>query len=338
MAKEGPLRALITGITGFAGSHLADHLLAQEGWEVTGVGLPRDSRRNVAHLGARITLHLLDMGDYEAVRQLLEGARPGNVYHLAAQAAVGRSWAKPAETLTNNVVAQANLLQGIVELGLHPRVLIVGSGDEYGLVRPEDLPVGEETPLRPLNPYAVSKIAQDYLGYQYYLSRGVDVVRVRPFNHIGPRQGPGFVVPDFSLQLAEIEMGRREPVLRVGNLSAVRDFTDVRDMVRAYYLALLKGQAGEVYNIGSSKGCAIQEILNRLESMCRVSVRVEPDEARLRPSDVPIMVCNSQRFRSETGWAPEYALERSLQGALDDWRDRVAGRRAAQTGDMRMAQ
>ena len=325
------LRALITGITGFAGSHLAEHLLSRTGEqavEVVGVGLPEagagsPAGRNLVNVAERITLHCADLGDAAVARDLLAEEWPDHIYHLAAQAAVGRSWADPTETLVNNISAQANLFRAIVALGQRPRILIVGSADEYGLVRPEELPIHEDTPLRPMNPYAVSKIAQDYLGYQYHISHRLDVVRVRPFNHIGPRQSPGFVVPDFAQQIARIEAGLQEPVMRVGNLAANRDFSDVRDVVRAYRLALTKGVAGQVYNIGSSQAHAIGDILDKLLALSHAQISVEPDPDRMRPSDVPVTVCNCARLRACTGWRPVYALEQSLRDVLDDWRERV---------------
>jgi len=325
------LRALITGITGFAGSHLADHLLALGDIEVHGIVRPGHSTRNVDHILGRIALHPADLGEAAQVRELLAAIRPEHVFHLAAQASSRRSWENPRETLVTNITIQLGLLQAIVGEGLSPRVLIVGSADEYGLVGTEDLPIDENTPLRPLSPYAVSKIAQDYLGYQYHLSRGLDVVRVRAFNHIGPRQRPGFVVPDFASKIALIEAGLQEPVLRVGNLAARRDFTDVRDVARAYHLALAKGVAGEVYNIGSSRSYAIGEVLDRLLTMSRTPVRVEVDPSRMRPSDVPVRVCDGRRFRATTGWEPEYSLDRSLRDALDYWRGRVRSGQAAAT-------
>lgn len=327
----GPLRALITGIVGFAGSHLADYLLARGGVEVFGVSLPADGTRNVEHILPRIVLYPADLSDYDRVRELCARIRPDYIFHLAAQASVERAWLNPAETLVNNITAQLNLLRAVVELGLGPKVLIVGSADEYGAVRAEDLPIDEETPLRPINPYAVSKIAQDYLGYQYYLSHGLHVVRVRPFGHIGPRQGPGFVVADFARQIARIEAGLQEPVMRVGNLSAQRDLTDVRDMVRGYYLALAKGKAGEVYNLGSERAYAIGDILDRLLQMSRVPVRVETDASRLRPSDIPILLCDSRRFREDTGWRPERDISDTLREVLDYWRGRV--REEGQSGE-----
>jgi len=314
---------LITGIAGFAGSHLADYLLARGGIDVHGIVRPAHSTHNIDHIRARLALHATDLGDYRRVRELLSSIRPDYVFHLAAQASTKRSWEDPRETLVTNITIQLSLLHAIVDVNLGPRVLIVGSADEYGLVGEEDLPIDESTPLRPLSPYAVSKIAQDYLGYQYHLSHGLDVVRVRPFNHIGPRQRLGFVVPDFASRIALIEAGLEEPVLLVGNLAAHRDFTDVRDIARAYYLALAKGVAGEVYNVGSSRCYAIREVLDRLLEMSRVSVKVEVDPDRMRPSDVPTRVCDPRRFQADTGWEPELDLARSLRDTLDYWRDRV---------------
>jgi len=323
-SREGKvLRALITGIAGFAGSHLCDYLLSLGGIQVSGACLPSDSLRHLNHCLSQIDLHRLDLTDYQAVITLLEKTRPDYLFHLAAQASVRRAWEHPAETLVNNAAAQLNVLHAIVQLNMRPRVLVVGSADEYGLIPQGGLPVDEETPLRPLNPYAVSKIAQDFLGLQYHLSHGLHVVRVRPFNHIGPRQGLGFVVPDFCKQIAEIELGRREPVVRVGNLSARRDFTDVRDMVRAYYLALAKGKPGEVYNIGSGRALAIHEVLDCLLQQSRVPVRVEQDPGRMRPSDIPVIICDSRRFRQDTGWRPERDIKQTLRETLDYWREQV---------------
>jgi GDP-4-dehydro-6-deoxy-D-mannose reductase len=295
--------------------------------EIVGVGLPTDRLDNIEHILQRISVRHLDLGVYTDVVALLREARPDHIYHLAAQASVPRAWADPEATLCNNIVAQLNVLRACVELDLKARILVVGSADEYGLIPEEAMRensgIGEDTPLRPANPYAVSKIAQDYLGLQYHLSHGLHIVRVRPFNHIGPRQGLGFVVPDFCQQIAAIEAGEHEPIIRVGNLEARRDITDVRDMVRGYHLALTRGEAGQVYNIGSGRAHAIRDILDCLLGMSRVAIEVEPDPERMRPSDVPIMVCDNRRFVDDTGWQPTIALETSLRDALDDWRTRV---------------
>lgn len=318
------MRALITGIAGFAGSHLAEHLVALGGMEVYGALSPwRMGQRLLPFLPAARLYHL-DLNDADAVTQVLDAVRPQLIYHLAAQASIPRAWEDPAGTLASNVVMQANLLQAMVALRLEAAMLVVGSADEYGRVQPEDLPVDEETPLRPVNPYAVSKVAQDYLGLQYHLSHGLHIVRVRPFNHLGPRQQPGFVAPDFCQQIARIEAGLQPPVIKVGNLSAQRDFTDVRDIVRGYHLALTRGQPGQVYNLGASRAVAIQELLDGLLAECRVPVRVEPDPARLRPSDIAVIVSDCRRIREAVGWAPTIPLAQSLRDALDDWRQRIA--------------
>ncbi|MBC7235829.1 MAG: GDP-mannose 4,6-dehydratase, partial [Chloroflexi bacterium] len=254
---------------------MADYLLDHVGASVFGVGLPTDSLRHIEHLLGRLHFQPVDLADYAGALELFRDVRPERIFHLAAQASVSRAWADPQSTLVNNIVAQLNVLRACAELKLEARILVVGSADEYGLIPAERSQVDEETPLRPVNPYAVSKIAQDYLGLQYHLSHGLHVVRVRPFNHIGPRQGLGFVVPDFCRQIAAIEVGQQEPVMRVGNLDARRDMIDVRDMVRAYHLALEKGRPGQVYNIGSGQARAIREILKLLLGLSRVAIRVQ---------------------------------------------------------------
>ncbi|MHB0857293.1 MAG: GDP-mannose 4,6-dehydratase [Anaerolineae bacterium] len=316
------MRVLVTGIAGFAGSHLAEHLLAGGDVQLHGVTSPHHATNNVAHLPGAV-LHQADLTKLEDTIRVVGAVRPDWLFHLAAQASVDEAWRAPERTLVDNLVMQLHVLQAVESLGTACRVLVVGTADEYGRALPEDLPISEDVPLRPVNPYAVSKIAQDYLGLQYHLGCGLDVVRVRPFNHIGPRQGTGFVVPDWCAQLARIEAGLAPPVLRVGNLSARRDFTDVRDVARAYRLALEHGVAGAVYNIGSGVAVAIREVLNILLDLARVDVSVEPDPARLRPSDTPISVCDAQRFIAQTGWQPRYSLRESLRDVLDDWRERV---------------
>jgi GDP-4-dehydro-6-deoxy-D-mannose reductase len=218
---------------------------------------------------------------------------------------------------------QANILQAVVNLELSCRVLVVGSSEVYGAVPVDAPPISEDTPFRPLNPYAVSKVAQDMLGLQYYLSHGVDTVRVRPFNHIGPRQGLGFVAPDLASQVARIEIGLQEPTMRVGNLTAQRDFTDVRDVVRAYHLLALHGEAGEAYNVGSGCAHAIQEILERIIASSPVPIQVVPDPERMRPSDIPRVVCDFGKLRARTGWQPSISFGQSLDDVLGYWRAQV---------------
>ena len=315
------MRAFITGVGGFAGSHLSDYLLEQTDWQVTGCVLPG---WDCSHLDGRVTCLELDLRDRMAVRATLDQVAPDVIFHLAAQAFVPVSWQDPWDTLENNIRAETNILDGLVKLGVKPRVMVVGSNEEYGLVQPQDLPLREDSPLRTNSPYAVSKVAQDLLGLSYFLSYTLPVVRVRPFNHIGPRQSEGFVAPAFAKQIALIEAGRQEPVIRVGNLSAQRDFTDVRDVVRAYYLVVTKGQPGEVYNIGSGQPRTVQSLLETMLSLSAAQIRVEFDPERMRPSDTPIVYCDASKLRDATGWTPDISFEHTLRDVLDDWRARIS--------------
>jgi GDP-4-dehydro-6-deoxy-D-mannose reductase len=237
---------------------------------------------------------------------------------------VPSSWSAPTETLTTNITGQTHLFEAIRALQLDPVVQIACSSEEYGLVKPEETPIRETNPLRPLSPYAVSKVGQDLLAYQYFQSYGLRVIRTRGFNHTGPRRGEVFVTSNFAKQIASIEAGLRDPVIRVGNLDAVRDFTDVRDMVRAYWLAVTRGKPGEVYNIATGSGITIQELLDRLLALSTAEVEVEVDPERLRPSDVEILIGDSSKFRADTGWEPEIPLDQTLQDILNYWRERLA--------------
>lgn len=308
------MRFLITGVSGFAGSHLADHLASLPGAEVW--GCDRIGERRPYHPPS-LQLLATELCDPDATLALLKQIQPDRIYHLAGQAFVGGSWANPWETLETNLRAQVNLLEALRVVCPAARMLVVGSNEEYGRLTPADLPVRETTPLRPDSPYGVSKVGQDLLGLQYFLSYGLHLVRVRPFNHIGPRQNPKFVAPAFASQIAAIEAGRQAPVLRVGNLAARRDFTDVRDMVRAYVLALEQGEPGEIYNIGSGRSRGIQELLDTLLRLATCPITVEVDPARLRPSDVAEAVCEAHKFRARTGWAPTIPFEQTLKELLD---------------------
>ena len=322
------LRALITGVAGFAGSHLAEYLVNHTDLDIIGVAREGSDLSNIAHLGGRVTVREGNVVSPEFVQSVIRENHPDYVFHLAAQAAPAHSWSDPQQTLVNNTLGQLNVLQAAVAAQLDCRILVVGSGDEYGLVRPTELPVGESNPLRPNNPYAVSKICQDMLGLQYFISHQLPVVRVRPFNHIGPRQSDAFVCSSFARQVAEAEIGLHEPVVKVGNLDARRDFTDVRDMVRAYWLAISQGEPGEVYNIGSGVAWSISDILRSLLDKSRTRIRVEQDPSRLRPSDVPVVCCDFSKFRARTGWEPRFPLEESLAEVLDYWRQRLVKPRA----------
>lgn len=317
------MRSLITGVGGFAGSHLADYLLANadadaEVWGSDLSGAPRP------YHSAQLKLLACNLLAPEAARALVERVQPDRIYHLAGQAFVGESWADPWPTLETNLRAQVNLFEAVLANNLRPRILVLGSADEYGRVLAEDLPIRETTPLRPDSPYSVSKVGQDFLGLQYHLSRGMDVVRVRPFNHIGPRQNSKFVAPAFAAQIAAIESSRQPPILRAGHLESRRDFTDVRDMVRAYALALEHGEAGEVYNIGSGQSRTVRELLHGLLSFSSAQISVELDPTRLRPSDVLEMRCDATKFHARTNWEPGIPFEQSLRDLLDYERARAS--------------
>jgi len=318
------MKVLITGITGFAGSHLAEYILnAHKDVEVSGIVRWRSRMENVRHILGRVRLHEADLKDIVSLKKALADSRPDRVFHLAAQSFVPSSWRLPAETFAINAIGQVNLFEAILDLKLDPRIQIAGSSEEYGHVRPDEVPMKETNPLRPLSPYAVSKVAQDLLAYQYFMSYGLKTVRTRGFNHTGPRRGDVFVTSNFARQIAEIEKGKKPPVIHVGNLEAKRDFTDVRDIVRAYWLACEKGECGEVYNIGSGRTMAMKDMLAILLSLSKVKVKVRVDPARLRPSDVPILYSDCSKFVSLTKWKPRIPLEETFKDLLDYWRERV---------------
>jgi GDP-4-dehydro-6-deoxy-D-mannose reductase len=313
-------RVLVTGITGFAGSHLVDLMLARGGVEVFGLLRWRSRTENIEQFRSRVTLIECDLRDPISTRDALETVKPDWIFHLAAQSFVPTSWNAPSESLTTNLLGQLHLFEGMRHIGLKSRIQIACSSEEYGLVHENELPIRETNPLRPLSPYAVSKVAQDMLGYQYFKSYGTDVVRTRGFNHEGPRRPNVFVASDFAWQISEVEKGRREPVIMVGNLDARRDFTDVRDMVQGYWLALEKGEPGEVYNLCSGKAYSIREVLDLLLGMTKCRIEVREDPKRLRPSDVPVLLGDCSKFQKVTGWAPKIPFEKTLADSLDYWR------------------
>ena len=318
------MNILITGITGFAGSHLAEYILAHHpGVKVHGIIRWRSRMDNVAGILGQVELHEADLKDMVSLKKVLAACRPERIFHLAAQSFVPTSWRLPAETFMINAVGQINLFEAVLDLKLDPRIQIAGSSEEYGMVHPDEVPMKETNPLRPHSPYAVSKVAQDLLGYQYFKSYGLKVIRTRGFNHTGPRRGDVFVTSNFSKQVAEIEKGKREPVIHVGNLDARRDFTDVRDMVRAYWLAAEKGEPGDVYNIGSGTAISMHRLLEMLTALSRTKLRIQVDPERLRPSDVQILLADNSKFRALTGWAPTIPFEKTLADLLDYWRERV---------------
>ncbi len=318
------MKVLITGITGFAGSHLADYILDNHlDAQVYGVIRWRSRMENILHIEDRIHLREADLKDLVSLKKCLAEVQPDRIFHLAAQSFVPTSWKCPAETFAINAVGQINLFEAILSLGISPKIQIAGSSEEYGLVNSDEVPMKETNPLRPLSPYAVSKVAQDLLGWQYFKSYGLKVVRTRGFNHTGPRRGDVFICSNFAKQIVEIEKQKREPVIYVGNLEARRDFTDVRDMVRAYWLCLEKGEPGDVYNLGSGKTYSIQEVLDMLLEISGVEVKIEVDPERLRPSDVPVLLADSSKFKQLSEWEPRISFNQSLLDLLEYWRERI---------------
>ena len=316
------MKALITGITGFAGSYLAENLLSTGKYEISGTYLFEDSIVNVGKIKDKLDLIKAELSQYGSIFDIVKNVVPSVIFHLAALTSPADSFKNPTETLTNNISLQVNLLEAVRKNNLfNTKILVISSADTYGLVKKKDLPIDEQTPFMPTNPYSVSKIAQDFLGLSYYLSYKLKIVRVRPFNHIGPRQSPGFVVASFAKQIAEIEKGKRKPVLHVGNLEAKRDFVNVKDMVNAYVLAVEKGKDGDVYNIGSGTSYAISDILNKLINMSSSKIEIEKDDTLFRPTDNPELVCDSSKFRKLTDWKPTISIDETLKDTLDYWRN-----------------
>lgn len=309
------MRALITGVGGFVGRHLLRHL-QDHGDDVFGLGRARD----VVGLDPS-RMALIDLADRDAIQEAVSEIGPDAVYHLAAQSSPAESLADPWATLCNNLQSQLNLFEALLTAGLRPRVLVIGSSDEYG--EPDEVPTHENVPLKPRTPYAVSKVGQDLMGFQYFAQHGLPVIRVRPFNHTGPGHDARFVIPSFARQLAEIEAELREPILRVGNLNVERDFTDVRDMVDGYRLALTAGAPGEVYNLGRGRSVAIADMLNELIALCRVRVETRVDPTLLRPSDIPRQAADTRKFTALTGWRPRIPWNTTLRDTFDYWRDKV---------------
>jgi GDP-4-dehydro-6-deoxy-D-mannose reductase len=339
-----------------AGSFLAEYLAENHpDVEVFGTFRWRSKLDNLQHLRTRGLLNVLDEGqritdqqslrrfvkrgkvtvidcelqDASAVRGVIRAVQPERIFHLAAQSFVPTSWTAPAATLNNNISSQVNLFEAIRESRLDPIVHIAGSSEEYGLVYPDEAPIKESNPLRPLSPYAVSKVAQEMLAIQYFRSYGLRCVVSRGFNHTGPRRGQVFATSSFAKQIAEIEAGLRPPLLDVGDLESKRDWTDTRDMVRAYWLATDKigeasgTQAGEVYNIGRGECMAVGEMLDVLLSHTSTRIEIEQDPARMRPSDVRLLWANVDKFKSATGWEPVIPFDQTMADLLDYWRERV---------------
>lgn len=310
-------RALIIGGAGFVGQHLAQRL-HESGYAV---GVTKLSHESPALPFADI--YDLDILDAEAVKSLLAALQPDCVFHLAAQSSAALSWQKPALTVDINVKGAVNVLEGLRALEKKPRILLIGSSEEYGRVTEAECPIGEGQEARPGNIYAATKVCQEMIGLLYAEAYGMDVMATRSFNHVGPGQLPAFVVSDFCRQAALIEAGRQEAVIRVGNLAARRDFTDVRDVVRAYVLLMEKGQRGEIYNVGTGRALSVQELLDEILRASTAEIRVERDERRFRPLDAPLNVADVTKLRAATGWTPQLDIRETLRDTLDYWRKNI---------------
>lgn len=307
------MRCLITGINGFAGSWLAEYL-AEKNIETAGTFYPKSP--------AQPNAFPCDLSIPHEIEEIVKKIRPDIIFHLAAQGYVPASWEDPAGTVKVNVLGTLYLLEALRKLSPDTKTLLIGSGDEYGF-NDGNKPLTEDTPLSPQNPYAVTKVCIDLMGAQLARYHNLHIIRIRPFPHIGPRQSPNFAVSDFCRQIALIEKTKQPPVIKAGNIESRRDFTDVRDMVRAYWLAAEKGAPGEVYNISSEKAYSIKEMLKKLIAMAKTEIKIEIDASRLRPQDTIIKLGDSQKFRRLTGWRPEIPIEQTLRETLDWWREMV---------------
>jgi GDP-mannose 4,6-dehydratase len=320
------MRVLITGLTGFVGSHLAEYILSEHpDVDVAGLLRWRSPKNNIEAILDKVTLCYGDLLDAGSLRLILTQQRPDIIFHLAAQSYVDYSFLAPASTLDTNVVGTCNLLETVKQIkqidGYDPVVHICSSSEVYGQVKPDEVPITESNTFRPASPYAVGKVGEDMLAMQYWLSWKIKTIRTRMFTHTGPRRGEVFVVSNFAKQIAAIEAGLQELVIKVGNLDSVRTFSDVRDAVRAYWLLVTKCKPGEVYNIGGNDTMTIGEMLDKLREMSTTKdIKVEVDPARLRPSDVTLQIPCVDKFRNETGWKPEIKFEKTLKDTLEYWR------------------
>ncbi|MDP8245316.1 MAG: GDP-mannose 4,6-dehydratase [Candidatus Hinthialibacter antarcticus] len=318
------MKVLITGITGMVGSHLAEYILAEHpGVEVHGLVRWRSPFDNIKGILPKIQLHHAELRDLNSMIRLMEDVKPDWIFHLAAQSFVTVSFEQPADTIHTNVIGTTNLLDAVRRVKLDPKIHICSSSEVYGQVREDELPINENNPFRPASPYAVSKVGEDMIALQYFLSYGLKTIRTRMFTHTGPRRGDVFAESTFSKQIAEIEQGVRPNPVKVGNLNSVRTIADVRDAVRAYWLLLEKCQPGEAYNIGGNQTMTMGELLEKLKGMATCRIEHEVDPALLRPSDVTMQIPDVSKFQAESGWQPKYSVETTLEDLLNYHREKI---------------
>lgn len=321
-------RVLITGVTGSGGSYLAEHILDHvRGVEVHGLSRWRSTTQNLDRVSGRVVVHECDLLDFGSVLTSLKEARPDAIFHLAAHANVRASFRTPDSVLTNNILGTCHLLEGVRQLGLDPVIQICSTSEVYGQVDPKDVPIVESAPLRPVSPYAVSKTAQDLLGWSYFRSYGMKIIRTRMFTYLNPRRTDLFAT-SFARQIARIELGL-QAVLLHGNLDSVRTFIDVRDAVRAYWEAILRCEPGEAYNIGGVTTMTVGECLKRLQALSRSRIRTKVDPRLLRPADVTLQIPSVEKFTKATGWRPRYGFDDSLAALLEHWRRETRREKAA---------
>ncbi|MFW9996696.1 MAG: GDP-mannose 4,6-dehydratase [Candidatus Odinarchaeota archaeon] len=320
-------KVLVTGITGFVGSHIADYCL-EKGVKLFGFKRYHLSNmKNVSHIEDEIIWIDCDMMDMKSVIKSVRECMPDKIFHMASQSFVSPSWDHPHLYMDANYKMTVNILEACIANEINPRILIPGSGEEFGEIYEEELPITESTIIRPVNPYAVSKVAQDLIAYVYYRSYGLNVIRTRAFNHEGPRRDKVFGIPWYAYQIARIENGLQEPVIKVGHIDDKRNFTHVKDMVHGYWLAMEKCTPGELYLIGSEKSNDIhtfREALEKLISLSHVSkITYEIDEKYVRPTQVPFLICDTSKFRALTNWEPTIGFEKILEDTLEHWRYQV---------------
>jgi len=316
------MKVMITGISGFVGSHLAEHLLSM-GHEVHGIVRWRSKMENISHIQDKLHLVNADIRDGYSLQNVFKYVNPDVCFHLAAQSFVKESWNAPIETLSTNILGTANVLEAVRLTCPACVTVVAGSSEEYGLVHPSETPIKEDNQLRPMSPYGVSKCATDYLGRLSYMSYGMKTIVTRSFNTTGPRRGDVFATSSFAKQIAEIEVLNKKPVMYVGNLDAQRDWTDVRDVVRAYWLVAMKCKAGEVYNICQGQVRSVREMLDMLLDMSIVDIEVKQDADRMRPSDVPLLLGSADKVKIITNWKPRIPFEQTMTDLLQYWRKKV---------------